>query len=79
MPVLILLPDIGCVIYHVMFFYFFMAIIFHSNIKCQCCLQAAVVGTGNELGKPIDINEAEDHIFGLVLMNDWSGTNTLLC
>ncbi|TYK13005.1 fumarylacetoacetase [Cucumis melo var. makuwa] len=33
---------------------------------------AAVVGTGNLLGKPVDINEAEDHIFGLVLMNDWS-------
>lgn len=36
-------------------------------------LQASVVGPGNELGKPIDINEAGDHIFGLVLMNDWSG------
>ncbi|THG11689.1 hypothetical protein TEA_014962 [Camellia sinensis var. sinensis] len=35
---------------------------------------AAVVGPGNELGKPIDVNEAADHIFGVVLMNDWSGT-----
>lgn len=26
------------------------------------------------MGKPIDINNAADHIFGLVLMNDWSGT-----
>jgi fumarylacetoacetase len=34
-----------------------------------------VVGPGNELGKPIDINNAADHIFGLVLMNDWSGEN----
>ncbi|THG11735.1 hypothetical protein TEA_003914 [Camellia sinensis var. sinensis] len=33
---------------------------------------AAVVGPGNELGKPIDVNEAADHIFGVVLMNDWS-------
>ncbi|KAF3587684.1 hypothetical protein F2Q69_00026557 [Brassica cretica] len=33
---------------------------------------AAVVGPGNELGKPIDVNNAADHIFGLVLMNDWS-------
>ncbi|XP_055801319.1 fumarylacetoacetase-like [Solanum dulcamara] len=33
---------------------------------------AAVVGPGNELGNPIDVNEAADHIFGLVLMNDWS-------
>ncbi|KZV16119.1 fumarylacetoacetase-like [Dorcoceras hygrometricum] len=35
---------------------------------------AAVVGPGNGLGRPIDVNEAADHIFGLVLMNDWSGT-----
>lgn len=33
---------------------------------------AAIVGPGNELGKPIDINDAEEHIFGLTLMNDWS-------
>ncbi|XP_073026931.1 fumarylacetoacetase-like [Primulina eburnea] len=33
---------------------------------------AAVVGPGNGLGKLIAINEAADHIFGLVLMNDWS-------
>ncbi|KAF4399538.1 hypothetical protein G4B88_022621 [Cannabis sativa] len=33
---------------------------------------AAVVGSGNELGKPVNVNEAADHIFGLVLMNDWS-------
>lgn len=33
---------------------------------------AAVVGPGNKLGTSIDINNATDHIFGLVLMNDWS-------
>ncbi|XP_050234451.1 fumarylacetoacetase [Mercurialis annua] len=33
---------------------------------------AAVVGPGNELGKPVDVDKAADHIFGLVLMNDWS-------
>lgn len=33
---------------------------------------AAIVGPGNELGKPIGIDDAEDHIFGLVVMNDWS-------
>lgn len=33
---------------------------------------AAVVGPGNKLGEPIDVNEAAEHIFGLVLMNDWS-------
>jgi fumarylacetoacetase len=30
------------------------------------------VGPGNELGKPISIGEAEQHIFGLCLVNDWS-------
>ncbi|MFN6963591.1 MAG: fumarylacetoacetase [Pyrinomonadaceae bacterium] len=30
------------------------------------------VGRGNELGKPIPISEAEEHIFGVCLVNDWS-------
>lgn len=31
-----------------------------------------VVGTGNRLGEPICVEEAESHIFGAVLFNDWS-------
>lgn len=31
-----------------------------------------VTGPGNALGTPIDIDDAGDHIFGLVLVNDWS-------
>jgi len=30
------------------------------------------VGQGNQLGQPIPIDEAEKHIFGLCLVNDWS-------
>lgn len=30
------------------------------------------MGTGNELGAPISIEQAEDHVFGLCLFNDWS-------
>jgi len=30
------------------------------------------VGPGNELGEPIPIAEAGDHIFGFCLLNDWS-------
>jgi fumarylacetoacetase len=30
------------------------------------------VGPGNSLGNPIPIQKAEEHIFGLVLVNDWS-------
>ncbi len=30
------------------------------------------IGPGNELGEPITIENALDHVFGLVLVNDWS-------
>jgi fumarylacetoacetase len=30
------------------------------------------VGTGNTLGTTVSIDQAEDHIFGLCLLNDWS-------
>lgn len=33
---------------------------------------AFFVGPGNALGQPIPIDQAEEHIFGFVLMNDWS-------
>jgi fumarylacetoacetase len=32
----------------------------------------AIVGTGNDLGRSIPIEHASDHLFGLVLLNDWS-------
>ncbi|MCZ4320114.1 fumarylacetoacetase [Aequorivita viscosa] len=36
-------------------------------------LEMAFITTdANVLGEPIPVNEAEDHIFGLVLFNDWS-------
>lgn len=31
-----------------------------------------VIGPGNALGKPIPIARALDHVFGVVLLNDWS-------
>ncbi|MEK6202609.1 MAG: fumarylacetoacetase [Psychrobacter sp.] len=33
---------------------------------------AFVVGKGNHIGQPIAVDEASDHIFGMVLLNDWS-------
>ncbi|MCG3879019.1 fumarylacetoacetase [Psychrobacter sp. Ps6] len=33
---------------------------------------AFVVGKGNHIGQPIAVDEAADHIFGMVLLNDWS-------
>ena len=39
---------------------------------------AFLVGTGNPLGQPIDIDKTEDHIFGIVLMNDWSARDIQL-
>lgn len=32
----------------------------------------ALIGTGNALSQPIAIDRALDHVFGLVLLNDWS-------
>ncbi|KAF3779024.1 7-hydroxymethyl chlorophyll a reductase [Nymphaea thermarum] len=37
-------------------------------------IEASIVGPGNALGTSVNVNEAYDHIFGFVLMNDWSGT-----
>ncbi|MEA3125734.1 MAG: fumarylacetoacetase [Caballeronia sp.] len=31
-----------------------------------------VIGAGNALGEPVDCEDAESHIFGMVLLNDWS-------
>lgn len=33
---------------------------------------AFFVGPGNKLGDPIPVANADDHIFGMVLLNDWS-------
>ena len=30
------------------------------------------IGTGNQLGEPIPAEKAHEHIFGMVLLNDWS-------
>jgi fumarylacetoacetase len=30
------------------------------------------VGRGNELGEPIPVGEAQEHLFGVCLLNDWS-------
>ncbi len=47
--------------------------IFGPTRKLDFELETAfIVGEGNALGEPIAVNEAEAHIFGLVLLNDWS-------
>src|SRR5579864_6710942 len=33
---------------------------------------AFLIGPGNSLGQPVPVDQAVDHIFGFVLMNDWS-------
>lgn len=33
---------------------------------------ATVIGKSNPIGQPIDVNEAEDYVFGFSLFNDWS-------
>lgn len=31
-----------------------------------------VIGKPSQMGKAVSVDEAEDHIFGFVLLNDWS-------
>jgi fumarylacetoacetase len=46
---------------------------FGPSAKLDMELETAfIVGEGNALGEPIAVGEAERHIFGMVLMNDWS-------
>lgn len=33
---------------------------------------AFIIGQSNALGEPVSVENAEDHIFGMVLFNDWS-------
>ena len=42
-----------------------------QRLDCELEL-GALVGTGNALGEPVPLAQAEDHLFGLVLLNDWS-------
>ncbi|HTR59410.1 MAG TPA: fumarylacetoacetase [Casimicrobiaceae bacterium] len=47
--------------------------VFGPSRKLDFELETAfVVGEGNALGEPIGVGEAERHIFGMVLLNDWS-------
>lgn len=34
---------------------------------------AFFVGGSNKMGDPIPVEKADEHIFGFVIMNDWSG------
>src|SRR5690349_9268274 len=46
---------------------------FGPSAKLDIELETAfIVGEGNALGEPIPVSDAEWHIFGMVLMNDWS-------
>jgi fumarylacetoacetase len=38
---------------------------------------ACIVGKPSELGKPVAIKDADEHIFGIVIVNDWSGKSTV--
>ncbi|RYP67479.1 hypothetical protein DL770_008620 [Monosporascus sp. CRB-9-2] len=47
--------------------------VFKPSAKLDIELELGMfVCRGNELGKPISVKDAEEHIFGYVLMNDWS-------
>jgi fumarylacetoacetase len=47
--------------------------VFGSSRSLDYELEVGIfVGKGNKLGQPIPISKAEQHIFGLCLVNDWS-------
>ena len=47
--------------------------VFSATRKLDFELETAfVIGKPTELGQPISIENAWDHIFGMVLLNDWS-------
>ncbi len=35
------------------------------------------IGTGNAMGEPIPLAKAEDHMFGVCLLNDWSARDSI--
>lgn len=48
-------------------------VIFGASEKVDFELEfATIIGKSNLLGNPIEINDAEDYIFGFCLLNDWS-------
>jgi fumarylacetoacetase len=47
--------------------------IFQASTRLDFELEMAfIIGKDSRLGEPIDINDAAEHIFGMVLFNDWS-------
>jgi fumarylacetoacetase len=47
--------------------------VFGPSEKLDFELETAfIVGAGNALGEPIPVTRAREHVFGMVLMNDWS-------
>jgi len=47
--------------------------VFKASARIDCELELGLfVGPGNALGEPFGIDEADEHAFGLTLLNDWS-------
>ncbi|KAI8874192.1 fumarylacetoacetase [Ramicandelaber brevisporus] len=47
--------------------------VFGASVRLDFELEMAfLVGKANNLGEPVSIDDADAHIFGVVLMNDWS-------
>jgi fumarylacetoacetase len=46
---------------------------FGPSLRLDYELEMGVfVGTSNALGEPVSMDKAEEHVFGMVLLNDWS-------
>lgn len=40
---------------------------------------ACIIGKPTAMGETVSLDDAEEHIFGMVLLNDWSGWYPALC
>jgi fumarylacetoacetase len=53
--------------------------VFAASARLDFELEAGfIVGPGNALGEPIPIRDADAHVFGMVLLNDWSARDVQL-
>ena len=48
-------------------------VVYGPSVRMDFELEVAfLIGTGNQLGDRVPLSQAVDHVFGVVLMNDWS-------
>lgn len=53
------------------------SVVFGPTRKLDYELEVAcIIGKPSRIGESVSVADADDHIFGLVLLNDWSGRSS---